>query len=120
MPARHLGFTAVKTVLIVIIVVLLFPAEASGASQVRGPFAYEVVGVTNQSVAAGQAATAVAECPAGKKPLGGGVYAGSTDLRVVASFALGAPSSPTGWFGTVANQGGDTIFDVYVICAGSG
>ena len=118
MPARHSRTVAVKTVLLAILVVLLSPEIANAAPNSLKRFDYEVVGVTNQAVGAGQTAVAVAECPAGKKPLGGGVYAGSSALRVVASFPLGAPSDPTGWFGTVANEGADdSIFDVYVICA---
>ena len=115
MPSLRVWPTAVASTVIAI-AVLLLPTTASAASVY--PVGYKVVAVTNQAVPAGQTAAAVVSCPAGAKPLGGGVYAGSDDVRVVESFPLGAPTSPSGWFATVANEGSnDSIFDVYAICA---
>jgi hypothetical protein len=69
MPARYAGATAVKTVLLAILVVLLSPAIANAAPKSPKQFGYEVVGVTNQPVGAGQTAVAVAECSAGRSLL---------------------------------------------------
>ena len=79
---------------------------------------YQVVGVTNQPVAAGATGSAVAECPAGKRVVGGGVYAGHDAMRLIESFPLGG--NPGGWLGGVFNGGGANIFDVYAICASLG
>jgi len=83
---------------------------ASASATVRG---YEVVGVTNQPVAAGATGAALASCPAGKRVLGGGVYTGHDAMRVIESF----PSADSGWFGAVSNGGDANVLDIYAVCA---
>jgi hypothetical protein len=79
---------------------------------------YEEIGSTNQQVAAGGTGSVTVNCPAGKKPLGGGVTAGSTGIRLIESFPLSAPSNPSGWRGSVFNGGTvSSTFAVYAICA---
>jgi hypothetical protein len=110
--------SGVLIVIVGIVVLLVAPTAQADVVAVRQSFGYEVVGVTNQLVAAGATGSAAVNCPAGKKPLGGGVYAGSNDMRLNESFPLGAPSSPSGWLGTVFNGDSNaSVFDVYAICA---
>jgi hypothetical protein len=90
-------------------------AQADAAAlQLSG---YEVVGATNVPVAAGSTGATGVDCPADKRPLGGGVYAGDDGMRLIETFPLGAPFSPAGWTGTVFNGGGASTFDVYAICS---
>jgi hypothetical protein len=79
------------------------------------PNGYEVVGNTNQPVAAGATRAARALCPPAKRVLGGGVYTGHDAMRLIESYPVGG--TPSGWLGGVFNGGGANVFDVYAICA---
>jgi hypothetical protein len=76
---------------------------------------YQVVGATNQPVAAGATGAARALCPVEKRVLGGGVYTGHDAMRLIESFPIGG--NPPGWWGGVFNGGAANVFDVYAICA---
>ncbi|MCI0401271.1 MAG: hypothetical protein L0Y67_07485 [Gammaproteobacteria bacterium] len=113
------------------------PAEIEGGSTNQGPEAevaeevmvaskpppavvpgYEVVTVT-QGLAPRQLVSGLrADCPAGKRPLGGGIQSSRENVRIFAS-GPNSRASPTGWIVGVQNTSVSfTItITVYAVCA---
>ena len=88
------------------------PAGPQGLAGPAGIGGYVVV-PTGSSVGANNIATTTAPCPAGKKPLGGGVSPGDSNVWVWRSYPTAA-----GWVGSVSNEGSLAhTYTVYVVCA---
>jgi hypothetical protein len=113
------GFSAaVVTALVEACLTACVAALLVGAAPVAAAVpGYQVVGVTNQPLAQGATGAVAPLCSAGKRVLGGGVYTGQDDMRLIESFPLGGNG---GWLGGVFNGGGASVFDVYAICASLG
>jgi hypothetical protein len=78
-----------------------------------------MVTVTATPLRGGHEAWAVAYCPAGKKPVGGGFDLGLQPMFVLGSQPQGlANDGPPGWKVRVNNVSGqDRTFLVYAVCA---
>jgi hypothetical protein len=94
------------------------PAGAAGPTGPSGISGWQYVVSAGQDVPHGLTHGATAECPSGKKALGGG--ASSTD-SIYSRITESAPTNPgTGWFAVVANQGDASIhmtMYAWAICA---
>jgi hypothetical protein len=95
------------------------PAGSAGADGVSG---YEVVTSTSPTVGSNAAATAVASCPTGKRPVGGGIRApfsqspyGVLGWQILSSFPDGS-----GWSASaMQNYTTQGSFTVYAVCVKS-
>jgi len=92
------------------------PAGQDGTNIVSG---YEIVSTHTYVAPLFSQTKAVAWCPAGKKPIGGGVGTPNYDLQIIGSTPVHNPyTGQDGWGGGVFNNWPQEFWvDVYAICA---